>query len=463
MDAYIRVSRRAGREGESFQSPDIQREQIATWAKLRGVTIAAEHVDIDQTGKKFVRPGLDDAMRRIETGQTGGLVAMNVKRFGRSLLDGLETIKRIRDAEAVFASVQDGLDTSNDTGRLVLNMMLAMGEWELERITDANDTAQGRAIRRGVHFKASMGYVKGSDGRLVPGPMADAVRLAFRMRGAGAGWAEIADRLNAEHPRDDVAWLPSVLPELITRRVYLGEAYHGKHRKAEAHPPLVTAAEFEAAQTPRAPGNGRGKESLLRGLIRCAGCRYLMKPDIGGRNTAVYRCQTRHGAGRCPAPASVTRRVIDQHVEAQFLARYGEIELAGAEVSDALARGIERVAALEQKLDELADDRLRDSLGHDRHLAMCERVAGELGDAQAELHETRRAALGIVAPDKDIWDELAIADRRRVLAEGIDCVVLRRTGLAPIGDRSLVLWRGEAPDDLPGRGVRPDSLVPLDW
>jgi len=31
-DGYIRVSRRAGREGESFISPEVQRKKIADWA-----------------------------------------------------------------------------------------------------------------------------------------------------------------------------------------------------------------------------------------------------------------------------------------------------------------------------------------------------------------------------------------------------------------------------------------------
>jgi hypothetical protein len=32
-DGYIRVSRRAGRQGESFISPEVQRKKIADWAK----------------------------------------------------------------------------------------------------------------------------------------------------------------------------------------------------------------------------------------------------------------------------------------------------------------------------------------------------------------------------------------------------------------------------------------------
>ncbi len=41
MDGYVRVSRRAGREGESFISPEVQRKKIAAWAEMNGVEIAA--------------------------------------------------------------------------------------------------------------------------------------------------------------------------------------------------------------------------------------------------------------------------------------------------------------------------------------------------------------------------------------------------------------------------------------
>lgn len=465
MDAYVRVSRRAGREGDSFQSPEIQAEKIAAWAALRGVTILKTHSDIDQTGKKFKRPGLDKAMRRIEAGQTGGLAVMNVKRFGRSLIDGLQILKRIREAEAVFASVEDGLDTSTDTGRMVLNIMLSIGEWELERMTDASNLAQTRAIRRGVHFKPPLGYVKNGKGEAIePGPLADAIRDLFRMRGEGTGWADIANHLNAHHPRDNGAeWVPSQLPKLVRKRTFLGEAHHGENVKTGAHTPLVTPVEWEAAQQPRAPGRGQKIDMLLRGIIRCAGCRYVMKADTGGRETPVYRCQGRHAGGRCPAPAIVTRLIVDEYVEAEFLRKYGDIELAGHEASTAIETTTTRVAALERQLDEAADPRLREALGHDRHLTMVEGIAAELEEAKADQLEARRSAFGIAVPDEAIWDELSTAERRRVLAEGIDCVFLRRTGHAPIADRSLVLWRGEAPDDLPARGVRPVVPVPFDW
>ena len=71
MDQYVRVSRVAGRSGESFISPDLQREQGAAWASSRGVEVTVVHEDLDQSGGKLERPGLDALMARIRAGRDG--------------------------------------------------------------------------------------------------------------------------------------------------------------------------------------------------------------------------------------------------------------------------------------------------------------------------------------------------------------------------------------------------------
>ena len=79
-------------------------------------------------------------MRRVEAGETGGIVVVKLDRFGRTLVDSLALIARIEAAGGTFASVQDGFDLSTDTGRLVLRIMLSLAEWELDRIRGTGQT-----------------------------------------------------------------------------------------------------------------------------------------------------------------------------------------------------------------------------------------------------------------------------------------------------------------------------------
>ena len=97
-DGYIRVSRRAGREGESFISPEVQRKKITDWAALHGVEIVEWWEEIDQSGAKLARPMFQEALARCERGESGGIVVARLDRFARSAVDALESIRRLNDA-----------------------------------------------------------------------------------------------------------------------------------------------------------------------------------------------------------------------------------------------------------------------------------------------------------------------------------------------------------------------------
>ena len=98
LDGYVRVSRVAGRSGDAFISPGEQKERVRAWAKSQGHSIAKWH-EVDQPGSKADRPGLNAAMRRIESGASAGLVVARLDRFGRSVQDSANLLARIRAAE----------------------------------------------------------------------------------------------------------------------------------------------------------------------------------------------------------------------------------------------------------------------------------------------------------------------------------------------------------------------------
>ena len=131
MDGYVRVSRRLGREGPGYISPRVQREAIERWAEYKGVTIAAWHVDEDETGGTQDRPGLVAAVERAVNGETGGIVSWRIDRFSRYTEGGLRDLRRLQDRDARLAFVIEDIDTSGPMGRFVYTVMLAMGEYFL--------------------------------------------------------------------------------------------------------------------------------------------------------------------------------------------------------------------------------------------------------------------------------------------------------------------------------------------
>jgi DNA invertase Pin-like site-specific DNA recombinase len=72
---------------------------------------------------------LAEALQRVESHETDGLVVTRLTHLGRSLEDALAAIERIQAAGGRFVSVCDAIDLSTPTGRLTLPLLLSILDW----------------------------------------------------------------------------------------------------------------------------------------------------------------------------------------------------------------------------------------------------------------------------------------------------------------------------------------------
>jgi DNA invertase Pin-like site-specific DNA recombinase len=472
VDGYVRVSKVAGRRGERFISPAVQRELIEGWATGRGARVLEIFQELDESGGRADRPQLEKALRRVEDGVSQGIVVSKVDRFGRSLIHGLAAIERIKVAGGTFVSVQDGLDTSTDTGRLVLRILLSLGEWESERIGASWQQALARAVARGVYVApgAPVGYRRTRSGRLRPdSKTAGAIVEVFRRRADGETCAALAKWLEAQGVRtawNNPGWTSMSMAKLVRKRVYLGEVRYGSHFNERAHPPLIDEATWQAAQYPRRVVVLHGREpALLARLVRCAGCSMTMTAGWHRSNKRpweiVYVCNRHSAAGRCPAPASIGAAYLEAYVEEcvfDLLRRRRSeptVDLAQAE------RALETTSgALARYRDS---DQVLNALGEDAYLAGVAARSERLRRARLRLGALRDAHFVYTLPPmpelERQWIDMNDQQRRALIAQVIDCVFVS-AGHLRIEDRVTICRPGTAPT-LPrlgpskGNGARP--------
>jgi site-specific DNA recombinase len=475
VDGYIRVSRTGGRRGERFIAPEVQREQIESWAASRDFALVLMFEELDESGARSDRPLLREALGRIESGSSRGLVVSGVNRFGRSLIDGLVQVDRVRAAGGEFYSVQDGLDTSTPSGRLVLRIMLSMAEWELDRIRDDWRAATASAIARGVYVAGCVpvGYVKTRSGRLRmdlrTGPV---IAEAFRRRAAGESLRDIGRYLESEGVltgRGSPGWVPTTVSGLFRNRTYLGELKYGQCERQGAHPAIIDSATFALAQqaqelVPRELLRARRSDAfeLLKGLVRCASCGITMVRVHPGSPTCHYICRKHVGAGSCPGPGR------DRHQTARTVRPRGLLHAARTP-SATSARCARRSGG--------EGDRMRSRPGplsrqpsdpvHARRGSLRRRprdpgspsLQGRLGLAAAR-ERVAAHQLPTVPELRAAWPTLDALEQRRMIRQVIDCVFVT-PGRGHVEHRVTICPRGTGPA-YGFRGVGPgNTIIPL--
>lgn len=129
------------------------------------------------------RPGMQRLLGYAEPGDT--VVVWRVDRLGRSLIDVLNTVNLLRDRDVQVRSVSDGIDPATSTGRLMLNMLATLAEYERELIVERVTAGIAAARQNGTRFGRPL-----SD----PAVVADKLAIAVDARAKGRT-AEEAARL----------------------------------------------------------------------------------------------------------------------------------------------------------------------------------------------------------------------------------------------------------------------------
>ena len=163
------------------------------------------------SGADRARPELAALLGRLRPGDT--LIVVRIDRLARSLADLLEVLDRVRAAGAHFRSLSDPIDTASPTGRLVLQVIGAIAEFERSLIAERTRAALAVARARGRRLgnpalqagepEARRRLVAGQRRRrleaLLPG--LDAWLPVVRRLGLGAGLEAVVAAVNARRYR----------------------------------------------------------------------------------------------------------------------------------------------------------------------------------------------------------------------------------------------------------------------
>ena len=155
--AYIRVSTEGQAEGGV--SLDAQRAKLEAYCTAMDLELVAVEVDAGVSAKTLRRPALQRALAALEAGRADGLLVAKLDRLTRSVRDLGELVERYFTARWSLLSVADSIDTRSAAGRLVLNVLASVAQWEREATAERTRDALAHLRAEGVQLGgAALGW-----------------------------------------------------------------------------------------------------------------------------------------------------------------------------------------------------------------------------------------------------------------------------------------------------------------
>jgi site-specific DNA recombinase len=118
---YVRVSTEdQAKEGVSLEA---QQARIKAYCTAKGWELVGIEADRGLSAKDCNRPGLQAALEAVKHKQVEALVVYKLDWLTRSIADLLELMNLLNKKDVALVSMEESLDATTATGRLMMNML----------------------------------------------------------------------------------------------------------------------------------------------------------------------------------------------------------------------------------------------------------------------------------------------------------------------------------------------------
>jgi site-specific DNA recombinase len=324
-------------------SLDAQRDKLIKYAEYEDLVIAGEYSDAGFSGKNIQgRPEFQRMMTDIQECKDGVefVLVFKLSRFGRNAADVLNSLQLMQDFGVNLICVEDGIDSSKDSGKLMISVLSAVAEIERENIRTQTMAGREQKAREGKWNGgfAPYGYKLENGELLIAEDEVEVVRAIYdRYIHSNDGIQGVAKYMNTHGYTKKLrqngtipGFSTSFVKAVLDNPVYMGKIAYGR-RKTEKklgtrnemhvveqsefpiyegqHEAIISEEDWQLAQEKRKT-NGYKREKIhdlnhahiLSGLLKCPCCGKSLYGNIAKAHSKdkktryYYYCKNTTGA-----------------------------------------------------------------------------------------------------------------------------------------------------------------------
>jgi DNA invertase Pin-like site-specific DNA recombinase len=162
------------------QNPDVQVQELRRYCQARNWKITHEIVDHGFSGSTDNRPGLKTLFQLVRSRKVDTVVVPKLDRLFRSLKHLVITLEEFQTLGIEFVAIRDHLDYTTPSGRLFVQILGSLGEFERSLLRE-------RTLLGLAHAKAT--------GKRLGRPRLNNEDAIRKLRNRGLTYGQIEDRL----------------------------------------------------------------------------------------------------------------------------------------------------------------------------------------------------------------------------------------------------------------------------
>ena len=304
---YSRVSTEMQVDGYSLEA---QKNCLKRFAEREEMMVVDAYEDAGKSGKSIEgRPAFKRMLSDIENGKNVDYVLVyKLSRFGRNAADILNSLALLQTYDVNLICIEEGIDSSQTSGKLLISVLSAVAEIERENILEQTMNGRREKARQGKWNggPAPYGYTINDGVLQIDEEEAKIVKTIYEMYvNTKIGYTGIAKYLNLQgigknrHKESDITvWSARSVQYVLDNLVYAGKIAYGRRTKEKVkgsrddyrtirskdyllfdgkHQALIDNETWEKTRAKRnstgvkSPSRvGRERIHLLTGLLRCS-------------------------------------------------------------------------------------------------------------------------------------------------------------------------------------------------